>query len=36
VTQSRGDGNTKLERTDGLIRPGSLVSHVRALEGRWI
>jgi len=33
VTQSRGDGNTKLGGTDGLIRPGSLVSHVRALEG---
>ena len=22
--------------TDGLIRPGSLVFHVQALEGRWI
>jgi len=36
VTPGRGDGNTIIGRTGGLIRPDNLVSHVRALEGRWI
>jgi hypothetical protein len=36
IPPSRGDGSTKLGSTGGLTNLGSLVSHVRALEGRWI
>jgi hypothetical protein len=31
-----GDGGTNLGSTGGLTSLGSLVSHMRALEGRWI